>query len=594
MELLERALGFAFRLINKCLPWYRIWAPLQVLNLIALRINLRRFNLHDTETAPSQKPQASSDFDVQAYRSADGTFNDLDQPAMGCAGARFGRNIPLGYTFSDFSLPGEPSPRAISRLLMTRQTFIPATSLNVLAAAWIQFQVHDWFSHGPNDKSVLYRIPLDKDDDWPDLDFTVPRTQPDLTRTDSDAGRPDTFGCVVSHWWDGSQVYGSNAARQASLREGKDGRLKLTADGLLPLAPDNSEQTGVGDNWWLGLTVMHTLFAREHNAICAALKAAHPTLTDETAYQLARLANSALLAKIHTVEWTPALLNTPALQFGMRANWWGLLGQSFKKRYGRIGQGEILSGIVGSRTDHHLSRYAMTEEFVSVYRMHSLLPDTYTIRSAADEREPMTTDLSGVAGLEARKIVDKFGLSDCIYSLAVEHPGALALRNFPNGLQRFRHAKTDRYMDLAAIDILRDRERGLPRYSQFRQLLDMPAIRSVSELTDDLGLQADIRSLYGDDVEKIDLQVGLLGERPPEGFALSDTAFRIFILMASRRLKSDRFLTTHFTPEVYTMVGLDWIEETSMGDVVARHCPELESRFPDGGNVFFPWRPNHG
>ena len=37
--------------------------------------------------------------------------------------------------------------------------------------------------------------------------------------------------------------------------------------------------------------------------------------------------------------------------------------------------------------------------------------------------------------------------------------------------------------------------------------------------------------------------VGLLAETPPEGFGFSDTAFRIFILMASRRLQSDRFLT---------------------------------------------------
>jgi len=52
------------------------------------------------------------------------------------------------------------------------------------------------------------------------------------------------------------------------------------------------------------------------------------------------------------------------------------------------------------------------------------------------------------------------------------------------------------------------------------------------------------------------LMVGLFAERLPEGFAFSDTAFRIFILMASRRLNSDRFFTTDFTPEVYSEPGL--------------------------------------
>jgi len=35
----------------------------------------------------------------------------------------------------------------------------------------------------------------------------------------------------------------------------------------------------------------------------------------------------------------------------------------------------------------------------------------------------------------------------------------------------------------------------------------------------------------------------MLGEQLLPGFGFSDTAFRIFILMASRRLKSDRFFT---------------------------------------------------
>ena len=51
------------------------------------------------------------------------------------------------------------------------------------------------------------------------------------------------------------------------------------------------------------------------------------------------------------------------------------------------------------------------------------------------------------------------------------------------------------------------------------------------------------------------LTVGLFAEPLPAGFGFSDTAFRIFILMASRRLKSDRFFTTDFTPKVYTPAG---------------------------------------
>ena len=93
-------------------------------------------------------------------RSADGSFNSLDHPRMGMARSRFGRNFPLPECAAergDDLL--DPNPRVISRELLARRTFIPATTLNLLAAAWIQFETHNWFSHGvpqPGDVIALY------------------------------------------------------------------------------------------------------------------------------------------------------------------------------------------------------------------------------------------------------------------------------------------------------------------------------------------------------------------------------------------------------------------------------------------------------
>ena len=70
-----------------------------------------------------------------------------------------------------------------------------------------------------------------------------------------------------------------------------------------------------------------------------------------------------------------------------------------------------------------------------------------------------------------------------------------------------------------------------------------------------------MRRVYDDDIDSVDLMIGLYAEPLPPGFGFSDTAFRIFILMASRRLKSDRFFTTDFTPRVYTQLGMDWIAD---------------------------------
>src|SRR6185369_18069691 len=90
------------------------------------------------------------------------------------------------------------------------------------------------------------------------------------------------------------------------------------------------EITGFRDNWWMGLSMLHTLFVKEHNAIAAELWAKNVRVDpktkkyvwkngkdvrlmdeaqiDEQVFQTARLINAAVLAKIHTVEWTPAIL----------------------------------------------------------------------------------------------------------------------------------------------------------------------------------------------------------------------------------------------------------------------------------------------
>ena len=75
----------------------------------------------------------------------------------------------------------------------------------------------------------------------------------------------------------------------------------------------------------------------------------------------------------------------------------------------------------------------------------------------------------------------------------------------------------------------------------------------------------------------------------PAGFAFSDTAFRIFILMASRRLNSDRFFTRDYTPQVYTQAGLDWIDDNTMATVLLRHHPELGPAMRSITNAFVPW-----
>jgi hypothetical protein len=566
--------------LDRRFGWDRLPRPLGVLTLVGLRLRLRERNLYDTGAGGAK---AASNGGAQNARMPDGSYNDLDAPAMGMIGARFGRNVPLERTYPE-ELPGllDPSPRVVSRELLTRDEFKPATIVNVLAGAWLQFEVHDWFSHGKNLPEEPFELELGEDDPWHERPMRIERTRND---PDPDAnGGATTWVTTDSHWWDGSQIYGSEPAISAALREGKGGRLRLDPDGQLPRDLDERvDLTGVAGNFWLGLALLHTLFTREHNAVADRLAQEHPQWSDGELFDKARLVTAALMAKIHTVEWTPAIIAHPTTKYAMRANWYGILG----KRLGKWSSNEVLGGIPGSATDHHGVPYSLTEEFVAVYRMHPLLPDEFTFRSIATDEvlQERTFRELGVNDVRAR--LDEVGFVDAFYSFGVAHPGAITLHNYPRFLQELQ--KPDgTVVDLAAVDVLRIRERGVPRYNDFRRLFHLKPADTFEELTDNPQWAEELRRVYGD-VEKVDLMVGLYAEPLPKGFGFSDTAFRVFILMASRRLKSDRFFTRDYNAETYTQTGLDWIDETSMGDVLLRHYPELEPALRGVDNAFAPW-----
>ena len=382
-----------------------------------------------------------------------------------------------------------------------------------------------------------------------------------------------------------SQIYGSDAAFARAIRSGEGGKLRLDPDGQLPRDLDDKiDLAGVAGNFWLGLALLHTLFSHEHNAICDRLAATHPELDDDALYAKARLVNAALMAKIHTVEWTPAIIAHPTTRYAMRANWYGILG----KRLGKRSKNEVLGGIPGSATNHHGVPYSLTEEFVAVYRMHPLLPDDFTFRSVATDEVLEERTFRELGALHVRERLDTLGMPNALYSFGIAHPGAITLHNYPRFLQHLKRPNGEE-VDLAATDVLRIRERGVPRYNEFRRRFHLKPAETFEELTPNAEWADQLRRVYGD-VERVDLMVGLYAEQPPKGFGFSDTAFRVFILMASRRLKSDRFFTRDYTAETYTQEGLDWIDETTMGDVLTRHYPEVAPALAGVDNAFAPWK----
>src|SRR5206468_4164689 len=164
----QRLLIWIFKFVNFFISWHRLPKWLSVLNLLALRYELRDKNLYDTYPEWDYQGTSSSpsipDTKFISIRNSDGVFNDLARPKMGCSGMRFGRNVPRSHTIPpNHEELMTPNPRMISEQILARKDgeFKPATIVNLLAAAWIQFQVHDWAQHF-NSTTETWDVPLPK------------------------------------------------------------------------------------------------------------------------------------------------------------------------------------------------------------------------------------------------------------------------------------------------------------------------------------------------------------------------------------------------------------------------------------------------
>ena len=483
------------------------------------------------------------------FRTVDGTCNNVDMPRMGATGTQFVQTLKPSAPHPN----GLPDVEDVAQILKRPEVIGPErlAPFSQLCVCWIQFMTHDWFRHGEEQNAN-----------------------------------------AVSHWWDASQLYGSTAEENAIVRTA-DGKLLLDVNNEIDY--DNaSPRTGFTDNWWAGLHAMHTLFVREHNYVVDELEVQYPgQYSTEEKYQLARLCVSALLAKIHTIAWTPTLLDNPVARAGLNVNWRG--SEEAILDYGTRFEYELATLFVGENYVPHAgatregtttaetlynTTFAMVEEFVSVYRMHPLLPDELTVGST-------TFSLNELAFQDARQLTPEDTTSNLLKALGETPSRTLTLQNYPRQLYNLQKPGFPNGINLAEIDLLRDRQRNLSRYNDMRRQLLLEPYNSIDDLTDDEEERRLLKSVY-DDVDQIDLMVGTLVDKErPAGFAFGIVAYHIFVVQASRRILSDRFLMEDFNANVYTQWGYDYVQRETFRTVIARHFPELEPRMPE--NPFSNW-----
>jgi len=691
------------------------------------------------------------------FRDLNGHCNDIYNPLMGSTNQPLARNVQFeAVTFPDLDEQKqspetrnrhgkrlallEPNPQLISRTLFSRdQTqaknchdghgsknspsicpYEKANSFNVLAAFWIQFMTHDWFSHARDGRNSETMMKMGCTEQLKETIKCRPEDQIGealLDRTD-----PGTFANGkslkkaqrrtlnrVTAWWDASQIYGYDETSRKRVKKDPEDPAKLlmlhpvgkpTQDekqGYLPLLDESDrnhmnplwegqEATAFPDNWSIGLSFFHNVFAREHNTFVDYFRSQDPKedsglrrpdkpedvvpfaeVTPRELFEIARLVVSAEIAKIHTIEWTTQLLYDEALHRGMNANWSGLfekypvVGAAVETVMDRLKKSGDLTdanlkysafaggpGIFGMRNEirdcwhfffcpntytfpkpdhinggtHHFgSPFNFPEEFITVYRLHPMVPDLIEYRQFQKPNHiAETIPVVETFRKRATTTMHDKGLANLALSMGRQRLGRLTLLNHPQFLQNLHIDEAGHQIDVAALDLIRDRERGVPRFNEFRRQYGLRTLTSFDDFIDEnlvkaakadpakqkeLDRQTDIverlRTVYGhhtcdkakvittaqkirvethegvkwepiddclghpngteiDNIEDLDTIVGWLAEPVrPHGFAISETQFQVFILNASRRLFSDRFFTSSFTKEFYSKVGVEWV-----------------------------------
>ncbi|MES2068819.1 MAG: peroxidase family protein [Pseudomonadota bacterium] len=751
------------------------------------------------------------------HRNLDGSCNDLFNPLMGSSNQPFARNVEFDVTYPDLGKNElalnrhanrlgllTPDPQLISRTLFTREQSEPAKCnqgfglpgysadancdykkapfFNVLAAFWIQFMTHDWFSHleeGHNQPAMMPVGCSTRRVNGADVALTPAEIaalgcRPDdridrgYVAQDSDPARfsaggkeylaraYQTTNNKVTAWWDASQLYGYDATSRQRVKRDPADRAKFQLQrigqrpgageklGYLPVFqpadPINPQWSGqeaaaFPDNWSIGMSFYHNLFTREHNAFVDAFRKqasstpdadsglrnpaqpehviSYKEVTADELFEVGRLVVSAEIAKIHTTEWTPQLLYDEPLYLGMNSNWHGLLqgheiaaaalekivvnnfGKSTDAKkatqwYSAFASGPGIFGLgsvvykddaifalydpaktdiwslknpehVNGGVNHFGSPFNFPEEFVSVYRLHALVPDLIEYREWNKDPNVIRNKIPVIETFrgKATAAMEERGLANWALSMGRQRLGLLTLQNTPQFMQNItlpRLQSATQKIDIAALDIIRDRERGVPRFNEFRRQYGLKQLSSFDDFVDQR-LPADaaerkeqqrlvglLRTVYGqhrcdagkvitssqlnedqskindclghpngsmvDNIEDVDTIVGWLSEfTRPQGFAISETQFQVFILNASRRLFSDRFFTSSFRPEFYSKLGVSWVNQNgpdgklmeknpSNGHVVEmsplkrillRTTPELAPELEHVVNVFDPW-----
>ncbi len=493
-----------------------------------------QFPIGGTDTEIPTLPELN----VYNYRTFNGTINNLNNTLWGAAGTNLTRKTSIGYRDRISSPAGQnrPNPRQISNELFAQAGLLnDVMGLSDYCWVWGQFIDHDIGITPDGNEPAMINVPAG--DPWFDPmnsgSVIIPMMRNVFDpETGTSRGNPRQHPNLITAYIDGSGVYGSDEETANWLRTFTGGKLKSSADNMLPFntltgefdsdidpnAPHMDNPVRLTDKLYVAgdvranenplLLAFHTLFMREHNRLCDDLAAKYPDWNDERLYQHARKIVGALIQSVVYHEWLPAMGVKLQRYQGYKDDVNPQLTNVFTAAAFRLGHTLLNGNIIRMKNDGDL----MEEGNLS-------LRDAFFNPLIVEESGGIEPFLKGM-GTQVQQSLDSKVIDD-VRNFLFGPPGAGGL-------------------DLASININRGRERGLPDFNTVRQNYGLPKYFFFQQLNWDYNVMIKMVRLYKN-INKVDPWVGMLVERPRPNELFGETIMAIMKHQFSALRDGDRF-----------------------------------------------------
>ena len=470
-----------------------------------------------------------------AYRTIDGSSNESPDSHSNAAGATFARVGPARFADGISALVSGPNPRTISNVVVGEGNpdVENPQGLSAMMYAWGQFIDHD-LTLTRSDGVSFIGVTVPAGDPLFPTGTMIPITRAIIDRTTgTNAAHPATALNSVTGWLDASMVYGSDAATAAALRL-PDGHMRTSGGDNLPIV-NGAFAAGdirVAEN--PALTALHSLFLREHNYQVDLLSRQHPDWSGDQLYQQARAIVAAEIAHITYAEFLPHLVGAGAIApyGGYRANVDPSITLEFAGAAFRFGH-SIVSGTTEKLDENG-----------------EVVGPEQSLREVFFQPPADFAANTGTAGMLRHLLADP---SQAMDARIVED-----LRNFL--------FDPPAAMDLAAINIQRGRDLGLPTLNQTRAAFGLEPYTDFHQITNDPGTVAALQAAFSS-VDQIDLWTGGLSEANAPGALVGPTFQRIIATQFANLRDGDRLW---FENQGFDATTLNAIEQTTLADIMLR------------------------